>query len=121
MNNNTVQLVELLAKGTSDQQAKQVARAFNMDVQNYYEGGLIIVLQNCAAFMFTNVGDTTAYVNGMVIYPGTPGSILGDSRSVGLEQLDLYKGTINLKFASPLGAAPNVEIVQLYYAEAYDK
>lgn len=121
MENNTLQLVELLAKGAVGTQ-KQIARAWNMDVNTYIAGAPILVTQNCFAFMFTNIGDTIATVNGMVIYPGVPGTRLGDSRSVGAHLLDLYKGNITLKFL-PVGGEtdPNVEIVQLYYAEAYDK
>jgi len=67
--------------------------------------------------MFTNTGDTIVTVNGMVAYPGTPGTILGDSRSVTMQEGEEYSGLIQVAFAIPLGAAPAVEIVQLYYVD----
>lgn len=120
MENQTLQLIELLAKGANGVNAKQVARAWNMDVQTFQDGSPVIVTRNCFAFMFTNIGDTIGFVNDMVIYPGVPGTRLGDSRSLGGHLLDLYKGTITVKFGA-LNANPNIEIVQLYYAEAYDR
>lgn len=94
----------------------QRGHAWNMSALVYAEGGSIPILQNCFAYMFTNVGDTTAFVNGMVVFPSaTPATALGDSRSVSGHWGDLYKGNIELKFNAPVGAAPAVEIVQLFY------
>lgn len=93
----------------------QQCRAWNKSVNLYSEAGSIIVVPNCFAFMFTNVGDDTAFVDGMVIFPNaTPATGLGDSRTLSGHILDIYKGTINLKFAG-VGVAPLVEIVQLFY------
>lgn len=122
MNNATkaksIELIEL----ANSAGAKQIARAYNMDVQIYQESKSITVQKNCAAFQFTNVGDTVAFVNGMVIFPSaTPTTAIGDSRSIGLHVLDLYKGNIVLGFQQPLGVNPSVEVVQLYYSEAYEK
>jgi hypothetical protein len=65
--------------------------------------------------MFTNVGDTNAAVNDMVVFPSaTPATALGDSRTISGHLLDVYSGNINLSF-TPGGTAPAVEIVQLYY------
>lgn len=93
-------------------------RGYNMSVQTYDTPGVISVFQNCLGFMFTNIGDTTAFVNGMVIFPSaTPATALGDSRTIAAHLLDMYRGNITLKFAAPLGAAPLVEIVQLFYLD----
>lgn len=98
----------------------QIARAYNMTVGVYTEAKNVTPVKNVFAFMFTNTGDTTAFVNGMVIYPGTPGSVLGDSRSISGHVLDLYKGNIQLAFDTVApGTNPKVEIVQLFYAEDY--
>lgn len=81
----------------------------------YSKAGTIPVQDGCFAFMFTNVGDTTAYVNGMVVYPSsTPTTALGDSRSISAHVTDLYMGNINLRF-SGAGTNPQIEIVQLFY------
>lgn len=95
-------------------------RAFNMTTMNYNLSQQVTVEKNCIGFMFTNVGDVAAKVNGMVIFPGTAGSILGDSRSIAAHAGDIFQGKIELAFIQPtVGIAPNVEIVQLFYAESY--
>lgn len=97
----------------------QLANIYNISVQTYNTSQNVPVVTNCAGFMFTNLGDTIARVNGMVIYPSaTPATSLGDSRSIGLHKLDLYKGNIILSF-DPGGLAPLVEIVQVFYAESF--
>lgn len=100
-------------------QSKIAAKGYNMTVAIYTTSQSVIVVPNCFAFMFTNIGDTIARVNGMVIFPNTnPATGLGDSRSISGHLLDLYLGNITLSFATPLGAAPTVEIVQLFYHPA---
>lgn len=90
--------------------------AYNIDVQVYTENAYIPVAKNCFAFMFTNIGDTTAFVNGMVVFPATvPTTTLGDSRTISGHKLDVYTGNITLKFQAPLNAAPAIEVVQLFY------
>jgi len=101
-----------------DEFLKTVIAAYNMTVNTYQRGQQVPLVDNCFAFMFTNIGDAPAYVNGMVIFPAAvPGTTLGDSRSIGGHWLNLYKGNITLSFGP--GANPNVEIVQLYYAFPY--
>lgn len=93
-------------------------RPFDVVVQVYNENSYITVAPNCFAFMFTNIGDTTATVKGMVIFPSaTPTTALGDSRSISGHKLDVYTGNMDLSFRPPLGAAPAVEVVQLYYVD----
>lgn len=93
------------------------SRIYNMSVETYDTSQRIDVVENCFAFMFTNIGDTPCRVNGMVIFPSaTPATALGDSRAVSGHVMDIYKGNIIISF-DPGGAAPNVEIVQLFYAE----
>jgi len=94
-------------------------RAYNMAVDLYNQSGRITVVDECFAFMFTNVGDTYAEVNGMRIFPSaTPLISLGDSRSISGHLMDLFKGTIVLSF-TPGGANPLVEIVQMFYVSSY--
>ncbi len=92
-------------------------RVFNMDVQFYTTAKSITVQRGCTSFMFTNVGDVVASVNGMVIFPSlTPLTSLGDSRTVSAHLLDTYSGNIVLQFATPTtGVNPRVEIVQIFY------
>lgn len=101
-----------IARAMSSRQA----RGYNMSVQIYSGSESVPVVPNCFAFMFTNIGDTIARVNGMVIFPNAvPGTGLGDSRSISGHLLDLYKGYITISLAQPVGVAPAVEIVQLFY------
>lgn len=91
-------------------------RYYNMSVQKYNRAQTITVQRGCFAFMFTNIGDTTASINDMVVFPSaTPTTALGDSRTISGHVLDLYTGFMNLSFATPLNATPLIEIVQLYY------
>ncbi len=91
-------------------------KSYNMTVQVYTQNEQVTVSHNCFAFMFTNVGDTAATVNGMVVFPSaTPLTALGDSRTIAAHELDIYKGNITLSFRAVVGPAPGVEIVQLYY------
>ena len=100
----------------------QIFMGYNMSVIPYSEATRIPVVENCFAFMFTNIGDTIATVNGMIIHPSaTPLTALGDSRSVSGHKLDTYKGNITLAFVQPIGANPLVEVVQLFYVNTYSK
>jgi hypothetical protein len=119
--NNGLQVKYLQGRGQVQVPAEsmQVARVYNMSVQTYTTSANVLVESNCFSFMFTNLGDTIARVNGMIIYPpATPGAQLGDSRSISAHVLDLFKGNITIAF-DPGGTAPLVEVVQLYYAEQY--
>lgn len=104
-NNDIIQALEKLA-----------TRKYNMTVQVYSENEYVPPAEKCFAFMFTNLGDTIATVNGMVVFPSaTPATAIGDSRTIAAHWGELYTGNITLSFRAPLGAAPAVEIVQLYY------
>jgi len=100
----------------------QIFMGYNMSVIPYAEATRITVVENCFALMFTNIGDTIAFVNGMIIHPSaTPATALGDSRSISGHKLDTYQGNIILSFQQPVGATPLVEVVQLFYVNTYSK
>lgn len=92
-------------------------RMYNMTVQAYTQALRVPVAKGCFAFMFTNIGDTIATVNGLVIFPSaTPATSLGDSRTIAAHENEIYTGDITLAFQPTGGATnPNVELVQLYY------
>lgn len=100
-----------------DNNKKIIGRGWNKSVLTYNEATRVSIMANCFAIMFTNVGDTTAFLDGMVIFPSvTPLTALGDSRTISGHILDVYVGSaMALAFAQPLGANPSVEIVQLFY------
>jgi hypothetical protein len=116
MRPNSIQLLELQGKGSNLQ-----ARVWNFTATNYSGPTDIILVKNVFAFMFTNIGDTKAFINGIVVFPSaTPTTALGDSRSLAGHTMDLFKGVMRLSFVNPGGAAPLVEVVQLFYAESYE-
>ena len=91
-------------------------RLWNMTVDVYTSSQQIIVTKGCFAFMFTNIGDTPATVNGIVVFPSaSPSTSLGDSRTLGGHWCDLYKGNMTLSIQSPAGSNPRIEVVQLFY------
>lgn len=94
-------------------------RKFNMNVLQYSKSGNIIRMDGLFAFMFTNIGDMVARINGMVIFPSaTPTTQLGDARTIAAHENELYLGTINLSFdPSGGGSNPLVEVVQLFYTD----
>lgn len=94
-----------------------VSRPYNMTVQAYDTPLQIPVAKGCFAFMFTNIGDTNATVNGLIVFPSaTPATSLGDSRTIAAHENEIYTGNITLAFLPTGGATnPKVEIVQLFY------
>lgn len=94
-----------------------IDRKYNLYALIYNTPQQIPVAKGCFAYMFTNVGDTIATVNGMVIFPSaTPTASLGDSRTIAAHENEIYTGNLTLAFLPTVGATtPNVEIVQLFY------
>jgi len=96
-------------------------RFWNFSTVIYRASANVIIDENCFGFMFTNVGDTPATVNGMLIFPSaTPATAIGDSRSIAGHVMDLFKGNLQLAFIAPAGVAPAVEIVQISYATKFE-
>lgn len=110
------ELLKLMRRGFMDLADSVAGRQYNLIAQVYTANEYVPVAKNCLAFMFTNVGDQTATVNGIVIFPSaTPLTALGDSRVIAAHKNDIYMGNINLSFRGAAGLIPGVEIVQLYY------
>ncbi len=91
---------------------------YNKSVDLYSVSQTISVQRGCFCYMFTNVGGTLAFVDGMRIFPAVnPATTLGDSRTICGHKGDIYSGFINLAFdptVFPL-VNPLVEIVQEFY------
>jgi len=71
--------------------------------------------KNLFAFEVTNVGDTTVFFNDKPLYAGVPGTSIGDSIAEGDPNGKIYKGTLRIRFGTPLGVLPQVEVCQLFY------
>ena len=92
------------------------ARPYNFSVNSYNSSQIVEVEKLCNAITITNIGDTAVTVKGIPLYPGTPGSILGDSISIGGNELEiLIDKRLPVAFAIPAGANPLVQIIQKYY------
>lgn len=96
-----------------------MARSYNMQTQEVTATGQAMRYEKTFMFMFTNLGDVPARVNGMLINPSsTPATVLGDSRTVGANQDEEFKGNIKVVFdATSAGVNPLVELVQLFYVD----
>jgi len=84
--------------------------------QLYYQSKYVDVVKLCNGFTATNVGGAIVRVNEAILYPGTIGTNLGDSRTFGGNEGEIYVGTIRVSF-DPAGPNPAVEIIQKFYVE----
>lgn len=107
-----------MEKQTNPAHTAKYGIKYNLDTQVYNDSRQIEALSGCTAYMFTNIGDTIATVNGMVVHPSlTPLTDLGDSRSISAHDGDIFVGRITIAFIQPLGANPLLELVQVYYID----
>lgn len=91
---------------------------YNIAVNFYNQAnqGFINIMPNCNSITITNLGDTIATINGIILFPSpTPATDAGDSVEISGNELDVYKGNIKLAFNFPVGANPQVQIVQQFY------
>lgn len=87
---------------------------FNWFVNITRQSEQVEVLEFCNSISFTNTGDAIATVNGKLLYPGTIGTILGDSFTIGGNAGEILKERrINISFQA--GANPAVEVIQKIY------
>lgn len=89
--------------------------SYNINVKTYNQAGDIMLAKPVNSWIATNLGDTTAEVNGIQLLPGVPGTSRGDSVTIGGNAGEQYLGPIRLSFTAPIGAAPLVEIIQKFY------
>jgi hypothetical protein len=96
---------------------EQQYRKYNITVQILQRSDWYNVEYLCNGFTVTNIGDTIVKINEQIFYPGVPGVSLGDSRSYGGNESEIYKGVIKVAFQIPIGALPQIELVQKVYVE----
>ncbi len=90
-------------------------RKYNFQVNYYNQSGFVEVTRGCNSITFTNTGQDPVEVNGMILYPGTPGTQLGDSRTIGGNEGEIFVGRITVTFQTVV--APQLEIIQKFYTE----
>jgi hypothetical protein len=93
---------------------------YNISTVNYNSGGVITRDTPMNGFTVTNIGDTAAMVNGMLIGPAIPPAVVGDSISIGGNENEQFVGHLTLSFVIPLGANPLVEVVQKFFITQSD-
>lgn len=91
-------------------------KKYNVAVTTVYTSGVKDVVKFCNSFTVTNTGDDIVRVNDMILYPGTIGTSLGDSRSIGGNEGEIYCGNIRVQFDG-VGLNPSLEIIQKFYNE----
>lgn len=89
--------------------------SFDYDVQEYTKPGRIPVFPNCNSITITNTGTAAAILDNITLYPGTVGTSLGDSVTIGGNQLEvLTRKAMRLSFPAP-AAGQKVSIIQKFY------
>lgn len=80
----------------------------------YTQSTTVKRVNNCNGFIAVNTGDDIVFVNDQILYPGTIGILVGDSRTWGGNLYEIYLGAINIRF-NGVGANPEVTIEQKFY------
>jgi len=89
-------------------------RHYDVFTQVYNISGNVEVVEQCNGIVVTNIGADIVTVDGKILYPGTVGTSLGDSFTVGGNEGEIYRRKlIVVAFAATTG--PAVEISQKYY------
>lgn len=90
---------------------------FNQSTEIVSQSGYYRVARGCNAYVVTNIGDTIVTFNDHILYPGTPGTNIGDSFTFGGHPGEVFVGTMKVSFIPPVGALPQLEIIQKFYPE----
>lgn len=88
-----------------------IYQKYNLQSVVYQASQWVTVPQNCNGFIVTNTGDTIVQVNDNVLYPGVPGTSVGDSITFGGNEGETYVGNLQILFQTPLGVLPQVQVV----------
>lgn len=73
----------------------------------------VVFKEWCNGWEVVNLGTTVATVNNRPLYPGVPGTVLGDSFSLGGNKGEVFKGRVDIAF--PGGAGGIVLFTQKVY------
>lgn len=87
---------------------------FDVFTQVYTQNGAYPIIDGCNAIMITNIGADVAVVDGRILYPGTPGSSIGDSITIGGNEGETYgRQIISITFQTTVN--PKIEVTQKYF------
>jgi len=76
-------------------------RMYNVVTSRYTRSGSYSMPDLVNGYQVTNIGAVTVQINGQTLFPSaTPATILGDSLSVGGNLGEIYKGNMEITFAT---------------------
>jgi len=79
--------------------------------------GPVIVPPLCNGWQVINTGTSIATVNGQVLHPGTPGTNVGEGLAVSGNYREIFKGKINVSFATGGGGTNELTFIFKLYPE----
>lgn len=89
---------------------------FNYDAQYYDKSSRVQLYGNCNGLTFVNTGDNPVKIDNIILYPGTPGTSVGDSFSIGGNEGEILdRKEIRVAFNQPQTAGQQIMIVQKFY------
>lgn len=89
-------------------------RKYDIVTQTYNASGQKSIPDNCNGYTVVNTGADTVEVDNIVLFPGTVGSIQGDSFTVGGNRNEiLQRSNITIMFRALTG--PAVTVTYKYY------
>lgn len=93
-----------------------MSRKYNIIPSIQTTSGVVEILPNCNGYIVTNTGDSIVTLKGAItLYPGTPGTNLGDSISIGGNDGEIItERRLQISFTAG-GTAPAVQIIQKIY------
>ncbi len=94
-------------------------RPWNWSVDIATNSQIFTYINGATGFLFTNTGLDIVSVNGKVLYPGVPGTSLGDGFAIAAHKGDVFKGQIQIRFTN--AAAMQLEIVQIFYMDVQQR
>ena len=73
---------------------------YDFITSSYNASGWQTIPKNCNGFTVVNTGTAIVNVNDLIMYPGVPGTTIGDSISFGGNENEIYAGKLKIAFAA---------------------
>lgn len=89
---------------------------FGFDTQYYRTSQLVQLFKDCNSITLVNTGDNIVTVENIILYPGTPGTSVGDSFSIGGNEGEILdKRYLRVVFSIPGSIQQQIMITQKYF------
>lgn len=86
---------------------------YNVIITTIQQSAAVVVEDQCNGVTFINQGSIPARINGVILYPGTPGTNSGESLTFGGNTGEIFSGRIDVSFDILLGGL--VQVLQKIY------